>query len=157
MSTDYINSKEAKAREFFQNGANCAQAVLCAFADECGMPQDTLMKIASGFGGGFARMRLVCGTVSGMFLAADLIRGFSDLSDKQLKDDHYAFLQKLAKRFQAETGSLICRELLGLPPEGNDASVSTPRTPDFYKKRPCVELCALAAGILAEELEATNK
>ena len=52
---------------------------------------------------------------------------------------------------QAETGSLICRELLGLDkPEGSP--VASPRTETYYKKRPCVEMVGLAADLLEQYL-----
>lgn len=152
-TSEYVVSKQEKAKEFFMAGANCSQAVLCAFQEEIGLSQELLMKMASGFGGGMARMREVCGAVSGMFLAADLLKGSASFTDKDAKDAQYVFLQGLAAEFKAETGSIICRELLGLESKGPDAPVSTPRTPAFYKKRPCVEMVALAAGILASALE----
>lgn len=154
MSTsEYVIRKQRAAKELFVAGANCAQAVLCAFQEETGLEQELLMKMASGFGGGMARMREVCGAVSGMFMAFDLLKGSASFTDKDAKDAQYAFLQRLAGEFKAETGSIICRELLGLESKGPDAPVSTPRTPSFYKKRPCAEMVALAAGILASALE----
>ena len=58
---------------------------------------------------------------------------------------------ELAGRFRAENGSIICRELLGLArPEGTPQAEA--RTPEYYKKRPCPELVALAAQILEEWL-----
>ena len=55
-------------------------------------------------------------------------------------------IQELAGRFRAENGSIICRELLGLArPEGTPQAEA--RTPEYYKKRPCPELVALAAQI----------
>ncbi len=145
-------SKSEEARNYFQCGANCAQAVLCAFAKECGIDQDTALRLASGFGGGMGRMREVCGAVSGMFMAAGLLKGNADLSDKAAKDADYARIQKLAERFRAENGSIVCRELLGLPPKQSDSPVSEPRTPQYYKKRPCADLVACAAAIAEEEL-----
>ena len=58
------------AAQNFLNGYNCAQAVLLAFSDLTKLDPDTARRIASGFGGGMARMREVCGAVSGMFMAA---------------------------------------------------------------------------------------
>ncbi len=147
--------KMDKAKELFLSGANCAQAVLCAFTDETGLDTETSMKIASGFGGGMARMREVCGAVSGMFMAYDLIKGSSSFTDKDAKDAQYKKLQALAEEFKKETSSIICKELLGLtlPANTPDTPVSEARTPHYYKKRPCADLVAMAAGILAEELE----
>lgn len=144
-------TKSQLARNYFLNGANCAQAVLCAFAPECGLDETSAMRIASGFGGGMGRMREVCGAVSGMILVANFLYGYSEGKDKASKDDHYALIQQLAARFRRENSSIICRELLGLEKQGPDTPVSEERTSAYYKKRPCADLVALAAQI-AEEL-----
>ena len=148
-----MSSKRAKrARELFLQGANCAQAVAGAFADVVGMKEEDLFKLASGFGGGVGRMREVCGAVSGMVIIFNILHGNSDISDKDAKDAHYAKIQNLAKKFEAETGSIICRTLLNL-----DANAATPpqseaRTEKYYKQRPCADLVEIAAQILEAEL-----
>lgn len=148
-----MSSKSEQARELFLTGANCAQAVVGAFHHECGLSLEQALRLASGFGGGVARLREVCGTVSGMVIVANLLRGYSDLSDKAAKDRHYLFIRKLTERFRQETGSVVCRELLRRPADsGPDTPVSEARTPEYYRKRPCAELAALAAGILESEL-----
>ena len=147
-----MTDRSEEAKNCFLAGTNCAQAVLCAFCDRCGLDRDTAMKLASGFGGGLARQREVCGAVSGMCMAADLIRGPGENADKTAKDEHYAFIRRLCDAFRAETGSIICRELLGLAPSQSDPPVSEARTAAYYRKRPCAELVALAAKILSEQL-----
>ena len=123
-----MTDRSEEAKNNFLNGMNCAQAVLCAFCDRCGLDRDTAMKLASGFGGGLARQREVCGAVSGMCMAADLIRGPGEDSDKAAKDEHYAFIRGLCDAFREEAGSIICRELLGLAPKQADPPVSEART-----------------------------
>jgi len=147
-----MGNKSEEAKQLFHSGANCAQAVLGAFHKECGLDLATAMKLTSGFGAGMGRLREVCGAVSGMFMAASLIRGSSDPRDKTAKDAHYALIQELAGEFRKETGSLICRELLGLEKKQADRPVSEERTAEYYKKRPCEELVELAARILEEKL-----
>jgi len=147
-----MEDKAGRARELFLSGANCAQAVLGAFAPECGISLETALRLASGFGGGIARLREVCGAVSGMVMAADLLYGSADLSDKAEKDAHYARLRRLTEAFRQKNGSIVCRELLGLAPRQSDAPVSEARTPEYYQKRPCAELVALAASILEGEM-----
>ncbi len=149
-----MGNKSEEARQLFHSGANCAQAVLGAFHKECGLDFDTAMKLTSGFGAGMGRLREVCGAVSGMFMAASLIRGSSDPGDKAAKDAHYALIQELAGEFRKETGSIICRELLGLEKKQVDRPVSEERTAEYYRKRPCVEMVELAARILEEKLAA---
>ena len=98
-------------------------------------------------------MREVCGAVSGMTLAASALRGYNDPKAGPEKTDTYAMIQELAGRFRAENGSIICRELLakaGAAPAGGTAAEE--RTAEYYKKRPCPELVALAAQILEEWL-----
>jgi C_GCAxxG_C_C family probable redox protein len=145
--------KPEEAKALFHSGANCAQAIVGTFHKECCLDYDTAMRLSSGFGAGMGRLREVCGAVSGMFMVASLKCGYSDLNDKNLKDKHYALIQKLAERFKSETGSIVCRELLGLPTEKTDSPVAEARTLEYYRKRPCVEMVALAARILDETLK----
>ena len=147
-----MKDRSEEAKNNFLSGMNCAQAVLCAFADRCGLDRETALKLASGFGGGIARQREVCGAITGMCMAADLICGPGEASDKAAKDEHYAFIRGLCDEFRNETGSILCRELLGLAPKQSDSPVSEARTAAYYKKRPCAELVALAAKILSEHL-----
>ncbi|MBR3506181.1 MAG: C_GCAxxG_C_C family protein [Lentisphaeria bacterium] len=147
-----MTDRSEEAKNNFLNGKNCAQSVLCAFCDRCGLDRNTAMKLASGFGAGIARQREVCGAISGMCMAADLIRGPGEGTDKAAKDEHYAFIRGLCDAFRDETGSFICRELLGLAPKQADPPVSEARTAAYYKKRPCADLVALAAKILSEKL-----
>ena len=52
-------------------------------------------------------------------------------------------------------GSIICRELLakaGAAPAGGTAAED--RTADYYKKRPCPELCRICADLCAEFIAA---
>ena len=142
-----METKSEEAKTLFRSGANCAQAVLGVFAKECGLEFDQTMRLASSFGAGMARLREVCGAVSGMFMVIGLKEGYCDLKSKAAKDKHYARVQALAAEFKSKTGSLICHELLGLP-KGADSPVSEERTADYYTRRPCEEYVVLAAQIL---------
>ena len=151
MPEDRIMTKPELAKSLFHRGANCAQAVLGAFAAECGLTEEQAFQIASGFGGGISRLREVCGAVSGMVLVANFLHGQKDISDKAEKDTHYARIRKLTDAFEKETGSVVCRVLLGLQKNQTDVPVSEERTEQYYRKRPCAELVALAAEILEHE------
>ena len=138
-----------RAKELFEKGYNCSQAVFAAYADEMGVDFDTALKIASSFGGGMGRLREVCGAVSGMFMVAGMKYGSTDPTDQGAKAEHYKLIQALAKRFEKENGSIICRELLGLSVRIDDPQPEV-RTEKYYKKRPCMELVERAAKILDE-------
>ncbi|MBO5859485.1 MAG: C-GCAxxG-C-C family protein, partial [Clostridia bacterium] len=45
-------TRPEKAKELFENGYNCAQAVFCAFEDVTGMEHETALRFSAGFGGG---------------------------------------------------------------------------------------------------------
>ena len=138
----------ARAEELFHKGDNCAQAVLGAFGDLTGLEEGTAMRLTSSMGGGMGRLREVCGAVSGMFLAAGLLYGYDDPADRAAKTAHYARIQALAREFQQENGSIVCRELLGLSAPGGQAPEPEARTAAYYRKRPCQALVGCAARIL---------
>jgi C_GCAxxG_C_C family probable redox protein len=145
-----------KAVGLFKTGYNCAQAVLCAFEDEIGIDRKTLAKIGSSLGGGMGRLREVCGAVSGMFVAAGLIYGYSDPDDNGAKAEHYRLIQELARKFKDENRFIVCRELLALE-DNKESYVPQERTEQYYKKRPCAELVGCAAKILEEYIAARAK
>ena len=150
----YTDLAMERRKQFSPDGRpvyNCCQSVVSIFAQDVGYDEETCMKAATYFRGGM-QMGSVCGAITGMCMAADLIRGPGEASDKAAKDEHYAFIRGLCDAFRDETGSIICRELLGLAPKQSDSPVSEPRTEAYYKKRPCAELVELAAKILSENL-----
>ena len=148
-------SKQEEAEKLFLEGYNCAQSVAGVFAKEMQMDQKTVMRMISSFGGGMGRMREVCGVVSGMAFVAGVLYGYDDPKDDIAKKEHYERVQYLASEFKKVTGSIICRELLGI--EGKDhAATPSKRTQEYYKKRPCVKMVGLAAGILEQYMKKSN-
>ena len=135
------------AKQNFMNGYNCSQAVLLAFCEDFGLEKETALKISQPFGGGMGRMREVCGTVSGMTYV------ISNLFGDKSKGEVYEIVQYAAEKFKEENGSIICRELLGLSPDEKKSPVPEERTEKYYKKRPCAELCEIAADILDEAIK----
>ena len=139
--------RAAKAASIFEEGYNCAQSVVLAFADELKMDQDDLAKLASSFGGGMGRLREVCGAVSGMFLVYGMIRGYSDAGDTDGKKEQYKDIQSMAAEFEKKHGSIICRHILKKP-EGPDSYEPSERTDKYYASRPCTRCVEDAAEIL---------
>lgn len=147
--------KKEIARELFTQGANCAQSVLIPFAEECKLDKETACCLASGFGGGMGRLRQVCGAVSAMFIIANLQYGPRTFGDKKLKDEQYARIQDLAKRFQDRVGTIICGEILDR--HQKESAVSEERTEKYYKERPCGHVVEIAAEIIEEYLAEHGK
>ncbi|MBR2633984.1 MAG: C_GCAxxG_C_C family protein [Clostridia bacterium] len=139
-----------RAGEFFLQGYNCSQAVFAAFAPLVGVEEKEALRLASPFGGGFGRMREVCGAFSGMMLVMGRVFGY-DSADPEEKKKLYALVQLLSERFRERFGHLVCRELLK-----NKASVGgapSPRTEAYYRERPCARFVEGAAEILEQYLK----
>ena len=136
---------QLQAAQLFLDGYNCAQAITVAFSDITGLDKDFSARMASSFGGGMGRMREVCGAVSGMLMVAGILYGYDANGDDTAKKAHYTLVQALAGQFRDEVGSIICREILQNPPSDPNP---TPRTAEFYQKRPCTRIVMVAARIL---------
>ena len=139
------------AKREFEEGYNCAQAVLLAFCEETGFSREQAAHLASTFGGGMGRMREVCGAVSAMFMVEGLLRGYSDPKAKEEKSAVYARVRELADRFREKNHSIICRELL-IDTETTPGGEPEARTKEYYERRPCGCYVEDAARILAEAL-----
>lgn len=144
-------TKGELAKQFFEGGKNCSQAVALAFCEEMRIDEETVARQTVGFGGGMGRMREVCGTVSGMTYV------ISNLFGDRNKGEVYEIVQSAAEKFKEENGSIICRELLGLSTAEKQIPVPEARTEQYYKKRPCAELCKIAADILDEAIKSQKR
>lgn len=145
--------KSEKAVKLFTDGYNCAQAVFGAFADEIGFNEATALKIAAPFGGGFGRQREVCGAVSGMLMAFGYLYGYETPETGEIKMEHYEQTRALCDAFKELNGSIICRDILKTAEVGGAPS---PRTPEYYKERPC-DRCVRTASEILEEFIKNNK
>ena len=134
-----------KAAELFLNGYNCAQAVAVAFCDVTGLDEKTTAKMVSGFGGGFGRLREVCGAVSGMVFVLGYLYGYDAADNDEIKMQLYTQVQELAASFRETNGSIVCREILKNPPSDPNP---TPRTAEYYAKRPCARMVMVAAELM---------
>lgn len=152
---NFENSAYAqKAMELHRGGYNCAQAVLLAFADRCGLDPKTAALLAGPLGGGFGGQREVCGTVSAMSVALGALYGYADPKETSKKAALYKLVKECSAEFSAVTGSIVCRELLGLDQDGKPQPLGAAKP----GKPPCRTLVGLSASILERHLpESTEK
>jgi len=80
-----------------------------------------------------------------------LKNGNNNPSDKENKDNVYTTGQDLCNEFIKQNGSIICKELLGLKKK-EDSPISSERTKEYYQKRPCAQIVADAAEIVARKI-----
>ena len=95
-----------------KHGYNCAQAILCAYADLYGLDEQTAYRIAEAFGTGMGGMGDTCGAVSAAFMLLGM-KSKNGIGDKASRAALYKDVRELAAAFKAEAGSTICRELKG--------------------------------------------
>ena len=138
-------SRIDKGVDYFKSGYNCAQAVLLAFEDDINLPQETLLKIGSSLGGGFARTRNLCGAVNGMGIVYGLL---SNTTDKAIA---YQEMQDLINDFKSIFKDINCNQLLKNV-EVTTGFIPEERTDEYYKKRPCAKVVACCVAILEKRL-----
>ncbi len=159
ITNEELDARVARAVDNFMAGYGCCQSVVAAFADLYGLDDTLAKKIAAGFGGGVGRLRMMCGAVSGIVMLVGLDCGQTEGSDREGKSACYKVVQELLAQSEAENGSLICAEILGL--KGHEKAhcsyVASPRTAEYYKQRPCAAKVESAARIFANYLKSKNK
>ena len=156
ISDEELELRVSRAVDNFMSGYGCCQSVVAAFADLYGLDELQAKKIAAGFGGGVGRLRMMCGAVSGIVMLVGLDCGQTEGSDTDGKSACYKVVQQLLAQSEKENGSLICAEILGLKgyEKAQSSYVASPRTAEYYKKRPCAAKVESAARIFANYLKA---
>ena len=109
-------------------GLNCAQAVLCAYADIAGIDEETAIRLAAPFGAGMGNMEGTCGAITGAGLVLGLV--CKGPATKQMR--------QIMNKFQERNGATQCKLLKG---------VGTGKV-----LRECSDCVADAAEFLEEEI-----
>jgi C_GCAxxG_C_C family probable redox protein len=104
--------KAQLAVDKFAEGYNCAQSVVFAFRDECGLSQDAALKVSCGFGGGMGRKQEVCGAVAGGLMILGLRHGRGTQDGRSVTEDLYKATREFMDSFASRNGSYLCRDLL---------------------------------------------
>ena len=120
-----IEERAARAVEL-KAGCNCAQAVVLSYADKLPLEEETLKKLAAGYGGGMGCMDGTCGALVGAVMVAGM------LTDGQ-GTGRYA--REILLGFRERCGATICKDLKGV----ETGKVLCPCTE-------CVRNAVLAAG-----------
>lgn len=151
-----MSIKGQLAKDKFLKGYTCAQAVFCAFCPEMGIDEQTACLLTSSFGGGMGKLRLVCGALSGAFMALGVLYGDYQPGDNLGKSAHYERVREIGHEFEKRNGSMICAEILA----ANKIAANMERPPEersesYYQQRKgCIDSIVSAAEILEEYIAA---
>lgn len=141
-------SKTDRAVQCFQNGFNCAQAILSTYGGQFGLDETIALKLSCGLGAGMGRNGDTCGAVSAAYLLIGLKHGQDKPDDKDAKEKTYALVQKFADRISALHGSTMCRDLLGFDLKKDKGAAAEARVSEL-----CPVLVRDCAGLIEEILE----
>ena len=106
------------------SACNCAQAVVCAFADKIGKDEEFCRNVANSFGAGMGTMEGTCGALVG----AGIVLGLAEKRG----------MNRIMTKFQQRNGATQCKMLKG---------VGTGRV-----LRPCDDCVSDAVEFLEDEL-----
>lgn len=147
--------KTSEAVQLFRNGFNCAQAVASVFALDFNMEEDSMRRLACGFGGGIGGMQNVCGAASGAFMVLGLEFGYSKESEKSKKQQMYDIIKDFSEEFSQRNGYLNCCDLLGCDLNSQDGK-------DYFKsnnlrENVCVKCVRNSVELLEHFLKNTKE
>lgn len=109
-----MSTIQEKALALHAAGSNCAQCVLCAFADANGFDFCLAHSLSTCLGAGIGRRQLVCGAVTGGVMAIGASLGNECGANQIAKEKCYELANKFVATIEHEFGSSDCRSLLGV-------------------------------------------
>lgn len=148
-----MTTREKQALRNFAAGQNCAQAVLMAYAEVCGLSTEQAAVLSAGFGGGIGRLRSNCGAFSAAVMLCGAVT--PDAASPAARKDVYARVQAVHADFVARCGTISCAELLARHPR-KEGPVPEERTPAYYASRPCARVILQACRVIEAQLLKDN-
>lgn len=144
-----MNHKE-KALDYFNRKFHCSQAVLAAYAQECGLTEEQALKLGACFGSGM-RKGEVCGACTGALMVLGALYGQYDKSNEKSRLVANEVNDKMMNLFKEKCGSYLCNELLQCDistKDGIDYALSKNLFTEF-----CPQMVANAVDILERIIE----
>lgn len=107
-----MSTKVEIAIEKFKEGYNCAQSVVCTYAQDFHVKEEDAFRLSEGFGGGIPGVQTICGAASGMVMLAGLKNCPVMNTQEPTKIITYPCVKKMNDAFTEKMGALECRVLL---------------------------------------------
>ena len=127
-----METRKHIAAEKLENGThNCAQAIICTYADMVGIDEATAYNLGNAFGSGMGNMEGTCGALVG----AGIVLGMATKDKSNARKG----MRQIMTQFQQRNGATQCKMLKGV---GTGVVL-----------RQCIGCVADAAEFLEEQLE----
>ena len=142
-----------KALEYFGRKFHCSQAVLAAFAPECGLTEEQALKLGACFGSGM-RKGEVCGACTGALMVLGLLYGQYDKNDLESRIRANEVNEMMMDEFARVNGSYICNDLLKCDistPEGRKSALDNNLFTEF-----CPDMVANAVDVLEQIIDVVD-
>jgi len=140
-----------RTMDLLSNGMNCSQAILTAFGEPYGLDMGLLASLGRPLAGGMGRSGRTCGAVSAAAIVLGLAKDHP--AEIEARQDTFAHVRQLLKRFEALHGSTECRDLLGAD-WTTEEGLKKIREENLVKNR-CPAFVRDAATILEELMAST--
>lgn len=108
-----MNQQKSRACILESDALNCAQKVVSLFCEQCGISQETALRIAHPFGGGL-RAGEACGALAGALMIVGLTHGNPDPRTPEDRAACDVRAAEFSRRFKELNGHITCRDLLGI-------------------------------------------
>ena len=146
MNRGYNMNHKEKALDYFNRKFHCSQAVLAAFADECGLTEEQALKLGACFGSGM-RKGEVCGACTGALMVLGSLYGQYDKADANSRLVANEVNDKMMERFANVCGSYVCNDLL-------KCDISTPEGVKYaFENNLFTEFCPIMVADAVDILE----
>lgn len=145
-----MSERIERAVATFEEGFNCAQAVLSAFSDGYRLRRHDALRVAGAFGGGMVHTGGTCGAVTGALMVLGLRYGKTEAKDDEARERCVARGRAFIEAFAARHGGCACRTLLGYDLYA-PGQVEAAREAGVFKTV-CPDLVRAAAEILEDLL-----
>ena len=141
--------EQALAR--FENGYNCAQAIVSTYCPLFGIEPDQGLVLSLCLGGGVARHGNICGAVSGAAIVLSLKYLSPETRPRQeMNNTTYKKCTEFMDRFSERNENIICSELLGMEIR-TEQGLEQALAKDVFNKQ-CTGYVRAAAELLEEML-----
>ena len=147
-------TRQDKAVDYFSKGFHCSQAVLAAYADQCGISEEKALKLGACFGSGM-RKGEVCGACTGALMVLGILYGYADPKNQKSKQTADEVNDRMMDRFAHVCGSCLCKGILGYDvstPEGKQHA----REENLFREV-CPQMVKNAVNVLEDIIRERRK
>lgn len=150
----YQERIQKAVKAFKEDGRNCCQAVVSAFADLYGFTEEQALRMTAALGHGHG-VEETCGALTGLQMLIGMEKGNIQEHNPAGHKAMYALDKDIMDRYAGITGATRCKDLLSLPKA--EPGTPNPDADGRYHRIPCWMKVQIAAELYAEYMDEFRK